>query len=50
MACHSDVTAAQRAEQRLTRARARKQLEAIMNNFKNDQNMKEIDNNFKVIF
>lgn len=34
MACHSNVTAAQRAERCSTREKARKQLEVIMNDIK----------------
>ncbi|KDP31309.1 hypothetical protein JCGZ_11685 [Jatropha curcas] len=46
VACHSDVTAAQRAERRLTRAKAREQLKIIMNQLK-DQNLEEGNSNFK---
>ncbi|XP_027368431.1 DNA annealing helicase and endonuclease ZRANB3 [Abrus precatorius] len=35
VACHYDVTAAQCAERRITRANARKQLKVLMNNMKN---------------
>nr|KYP55768.1 Zinc finger Ran-binding domain-containing protein 3 [Cajanus cajan] len=36
VACHYDVTAAQCAERRIARAKARKQLKALMNSMKND--------------
>ncbi|XP_015571924.1 DNA annealing helicase and endonuclease ZRANB3 [Ricinus communis] len=39
VACHYDVTAAQRAERRATWAKARAQLKIIMNNLKSDQKM-----------
>ncbi|KAM6593938.1 hypothetical protein CsatA_001641 [Cannabis sativa] len=45
IACHSDVTKAQCAERRLTRARAKKQLKAIMNGLKNVQNNEQTEAN-----
>ncbi|KAF2312835.1 hypothetical protein GH714_040885 [Hevea brasiliensis] len=47
VACHYDVTAAQRAERRVTRAKAKEQLKVIMNDLKYYQNMEEIDSNSK---
>uniref|UniRef100_A0A7N0TNK9 DNA annealing helicase and endonuclease ZRANB3 n=1 Tax=Kalanchoe fedtschenkoi TaxID=63787 RepID=A0A7N0TNK9_KALFE len=37
VACHYDVTAAQRRERRVMKNEAKKKLETIVNNFKNDQ-------------
>lgn len=48
IACHSDVTKAQCAERRLTRAKAKKQLKAVMNGLKDVQNNEETDANVKV--
>ncbi|KAJ4841441.1 hypothetical protein Tsubulata_009085 [Turnera subulata] len=44
VACHSDVTAAQRSERRLARARARKQLEVIINDLKYGHFVEEAEN------
>lgn len=48
VACHSDVTKAQCAERRLARAKAKKQLKAVMNGLKDVQNNKQTDTNVKV--
>ncbi|XP_062116619.1 uncharacterized protein LOC133830616 isoform X4 [Humulus lupulus] len=45
IACHSDVTKAQCAERRSTRARAKKQLKAIMNGLKDVQNNEQTEAN-----
>lgn len=48
VACHYDVTAAQCAERRLTRAKAKKQLKVIMHGLKHDQTTKETEDNVEV--
>lgn len=48
VACHSDVTAAQCADRRSTRAKAKKQLKVIMNDLKNDQKTKKTNTNIEV--
>ncbi|CAN0896058.1 DNA annealing helicase and endonuclease ZRANB3 [Linum grandiflorum] len=47
VACHYDVTAAQGADRRLARARARKQLKAAMIELEHDQNSDKSDRNSK---
>lgn len=49
VACHYDVTAAQRAERRVMRSKAKEQLKVIMRELKYNQNMVEIDSDSKVI-
>ena len=46
--CHSDVTAAQCAERRSVRIKAKKQLKVIMNSLKDDAKMKHTCGNSKV--
>jgi hypothetical protein len=48
VACHSDVTAAQCADRRSTRAKAKKQLNVIMHDLKNDQKTKKTNTNIEV--
>ncbi|GMQ10844.1 hypothetical protein CsSME_00053692 [Camellia sinensis var. sinensis] len=45
--CHADVTAAQCAQRRSARAKAKKQLKAIMNGLKNIQKTDQTDSNLK---
>ncbi|KAG7954971.1 hypothetical protein I3843_11G048400 [Carya illinoinensis] len=45
VACHYDVTTAQCAERRSTRAKAKKQLKVIMHGLKHGQNTKETEDN-----
>ncbi|POO01949.1 SNF2 domain-containing protein / helicase domain-containing protein / HNH endonuclease domain-containing protein [Trema orientale] len=47
VACHSDVTKAQCAERRLTRANAKKQLKAFLNGLKDVQSNEQKDTNVK---
>ncbi|XP_034673278.1 DNA annealing helicase and endonuclease ZRANB3 isoform X2 [Vitis riparia] len=47
VACHSDVTAAQCAERRSVRIKAKKQLKVIMNSLKDDAKMKHTCGNSK---
>ncbi|XP_059444296.1 LOW QUALITY PROTEIN: uncharacterized protein LOC132176179 [Corylus avellana] len=47
VACHSDVTVAQGADRRSTRAKARKQLKVIMNDLKKYQKTKETNTNIE---
>ncbi|KAL5746769.1 hypothetical protein ACOSQ2_024066 [Xanthoceras sorbifolium] len=47
VACHYEVTAAQCAERRSTRAMARKQLKVIIKDLKNDQNVNRIGSYIK---
>ncbi|GMQ10847.1 hypothetical protein CsSME_00053692 [Camellia sinensis var. sinensis] len=47
--CHADVTAAQCAQRRSARAKAKKQLKAIMNGLKNIQKTDQTDSNLKVL-
>lgn len=49
VACHYDVTTAQCAERRSTRAKAKKQLKVIMHGLKHGQNTKETEDNVEVI-
>ena len=48
MACHADVTAAQCAERRSTRAKAKKQLKVIMSDLRNVQSTEGTNNNIEV--
>lgn len=48
VACHYDVTTAQCAERRSTRAKARKQLKVVMDGIKNDQNFDRTVSHTKV--
>ncbi|KAG8652420.1 hypothetical protein MANES_06G087800v8 [Manihot esculenta] len=47
VACHYDVTAAQRAERLVMRSKAKEQLKVIMRELKYNQNMVEIDSDSK---
>ncbi|WCJ35882.1 SWI/SNF-related matrix-associated actin-dependent regulator of chromatin subfamily A-like protein 1 [Euphorbia peplus] len=47
VACHYDVTAAQRAERKISRAKAKQQLKIIMNDLKNGRSIADSDSNFK---
>jgi hypothetical protein len=48
VACHADVTAAQCAERRSTRAKAKKQLKVIMSDLRNVQSTEGTNNNIEV--
>lgn len=48
MACHSDVTAEQRAERRLVRLKAKKQLRDTITHLKKGGNTERTDNNIQV--
>lgn len=49
VACHADVTAAQCAERRLAKQKAKKQLKIIMNNLKGAQELGKINGEIKVL-
>ena len=48
IACHSEVTAAQCAERRSTRAKAKKQLKVILSELRNVQSTKGTNTNSEV--
>lgn len=48
MACHFDVTAEQRAERRLVRLKAKKQLRDTITDLKKGGNSERTDNNIQV--